>query len=169
MAKQLKPINIPQDVADAEGVPDDLDSSELGPYRFPTPLRRRNAAWFYVGAAVLAVVGVAAGLPTGLLGVAGLLVAIALVHFASAWHLAIEQEEALESAATEVPFAVGHASAAVAFVGWRAKPVWNIIVYSAVEPPDQRALVRLDGTTGELIDEVYVEDLDPIEVDEPAH
>jgi hypothetical protein len=161
-------IHIPQEIADAEGVPDDLDSAERGPYRFPNPIRRRNAACFYFGAAVVAALGVALGLPTGMLGLAAGLIAIGFIHRGAAWNLAIEQGQALESAATHVPFAVGHASAAVAFVGLRAKPIWHVIVYSAVEPPDQRALVRLDATTGAMVDEVYVEALDAIEVDEPA-
>ena len=152
-------IEIPRDVADAEGVPDDLDSSNLAPYRFPDPKRRANAAWLYVGGAAVTGIGAATDLPDGLWFVALMFLAIAVMHFRGAWELGIEQEEALESAAAAVPFAVGHASAAVAFVGLRSRPVWNIILYSATEPPDKRALVRFDGVTGDAVDEPYVEDL----------
>ena len=152
-------IQIPRDVAEAEGVPEDLDSGELGPYRFPNPNRRTSAGWFYVGGAALAALGVLAGLPAGMWVISGLFLAIAWLHHRAAWNLEIDQEAALESAAVLVPFAVGHASAAVAFVGHRSRPVWNVILYSAVEPPDQRALVRLDATTGDQIDEPYIEDL----------
>lgn len=155
-------IQIPRDIADAQGVPDDLDSGQLGPYRFPNPARRSQAAWFYVGGAVLSAIGALAGLPVGMWALTGGLVAIALLHRRAAWNLSIEQQEALARAATLVPFTVGHASAAVGFVGHRSRPVWNIILYSAVEPPDQRALVRLDATTGQAIDETYVENLDPV-------
>ena len=161
-------IQIPQEVADAEGVPDDLDSSELGPYRFPDPRRRRTAAAFYVGGAVLSAGAALAGLPVGFWGLAAMFLVLAWLHARAAWGLAIEQEEALERAAAMVPFAVGHASAAVAFVGNRSKPVWNVIVYSATEPPDQRALARLDATSGEPLEEAYVESLDPVsEAPEP--
>ena len=154
-------IEIPREIADAAGVPDDLDSGELGPYRFPNPKRRATAALFYLGGAGLAAIGALTGLPRGLWVLAGVFIVIAALHRQAAWELAIEQSQALERAAAQVPFTVGHASAAVAFVGHRSKPVWNIILYSAVEPPDQRALVRLDATSGEPVDEPYMEDLTP--------
>ena len=155
-------IQIPRDVAKAEGVPDDLDSSELAPYRFPNPLRRKAAARFYLGGAGIALIGIAAGLPRAMGAIVVLFIVIAWIHHRAAWDLTIEQEEALATAATRVSFAVGHASAAIAFVGHRSRPVWNVILYSAVEPPDQRALVRLDATTGMDVDEPYVEALAPI-------
>jgi hypothetical protein len=154
----MEPIEIPQEVADAEGVPDDLDSSVVGPYRFPNPRRRRLAAWIYLaGAGVAAWAGIS--LATGYWAVAAGLIALAVYHFVTAWDLAIEQEQALDEAARSVDFSVGHVSAAVAFEGWLAKPVWNVIVYSATEPPDRRALVRLDARTGDHLDEVYEEPL----------
>ena len=152
-------IEIPQEVAEAEGVPDDLDSSVLGPYRFPNPIRRRTAGVLYVVGAVLSALGALAGLPAGFWFIAAGFLLMAAIHVAAAWNLGIDQEAALERAATMVPFTVGHASAAVAFVGLRARPVWNVILYSAAEPPDQRALVRLDGGDGTPLEDAYVEDL----------
>ena len=154
----MEPIEIPQDVADAEGVPDDLDSSIVGPYRFPNPRRRRLAGAIYLVGAVLAA-WAAVALHGGFWAIAAGLVALAAMHFAAAWNLAVEQEEALDRAARSVDFSIGHVSAAVGFEGLRSKPVWNVIVYSATEPPDQRALVRLDARTGDRLDEVYVEAL----------
>ena len=45
----------------------------------------------------------------------------------------------------------GHAAAGVGFTGWRARPVWNVMVYSADEPPARRASVQVDGVTGEVL------------------
>ena len=154
-------IRIPEEVARAEGVPDDLDSSVLGPYRFPSPLRRRRAAFVYLVGAFLAALGALAGLAPGLWAIAAGFLVVAFLHDRAAWPLLIEQEEALTTAATMVPFAVGHASAALGFVGLRSRPVWNVILYSAQDPPDRRALVRLDATTGGQVDNTYVEDLAP--------
>ena len=51
------------------------------------------------------------------------------------------------------------------FEGWRARPVWNVLVFSAEEPPTRRGLVRLDGITGNIM-EAYVEDIPAPDVDE---
>lgn len=154
-------IEIPRDVADAEGVPDDLDSAALGPYVFPSPTRRSTAALIYALAALVAVAAAVGGLADGFWFVAAGLLVLAIVHRLAAHQLVIDQGEALDRAGAEVAFAVGHASAALAFVGWRARPIWNVIVYAASEPPDRRALVQIDAVTGELVAETYEEPLSP--------
>jgi hypothetical protein len=153
-------IHIPAEVAEAEGVPDDLDSSVVGPYRFPDPLRRRLAGWIYLVVSVPVAV-LAREEPLMWFGVV-LLAVLAGWHLVSAWPLRVDQEEVLARAAGEVEFPVGHASAAVTFVGWRARPRWHVVLYSADEPPTQRALVQFDGVTGERVDEVYLEDVPPV-------
>lgn len=153
-------IRISKEVAEAEGVPDDLDSAVLGPYRFPSPIRRRTAALLYVAGAFLAALGALSGLASGFWVVAGGFLVLAYVHDRAAWPLVMEQEAALDSAATLVPFTVGHASAALGFVGLRSRPVWNVILYSGEEPPERRALVRLDATCGRQLDSTYIEGLE---------
>ncbi|HSJ27652.1 MAG TPA: hypothetical protein VLB67_05530 [Acidimicrobiia bacterium] len=154
-------IHIPADIAEAEGVPDELDSSIVGPYRFPDPLRRRLAGWIYLVVAVPVAV-LARDAPLMWFGFA-LLVVLAAWHLMAAWPLRVDQEDVLARAASEVEFPVGHASAAVTFVGWRARPRWHVVLYSADEPPTQRALVQFDGVTGERADEVYLEAVPPVE------
>jgi hypothetical protein len=148
-------IEIDRDLAEQEGVPEDLDAGAVGPYRFPDPRRRRVSGWMYAGMAVLMAV-LSLSTPGYLLG-AALMAALAVWHLLSGWRLGIEQEEALERAAKQVPFAVGHASAAVTFHGWRARPRWHVIVYSADDPPSSRGLVEFDGVTGESLGDAYVE------------
>lgn len=110
-------IHIPAEVAEAEGVPEDLDSSIVGPYRFPDPRRRRVAGWIYLATSV-AMALLAISQPLVWVAVAvGL--TLAGWHLAAAWPLDLDQETALARAASEVEFPVGHASAAVTFVGWR--------------------------------------------------
>ena len=143
-------IHIPKEVAEAVAIEEELDSNLVGPYRFPNPARRRVAAAIYgVLAALVAVVvdPLMALVP----------VALALWHLAAAWPLNVEQEEALPKAAAAVDFPIGHASAALTFRGLRARPQWSVILYSAAEPPDRRALVTLDAVTGEVLGEPYVE------------
>jgi hypothetical protein len=87
---------------------------------------------------------------------AALLGAIALWHFSAAWQIRILDPQALEIANREVPMAVGHASAAVGFDGWRARPIWNVLVFSADDPPTERGLIRVDAVDGTVV-ETYVE------------
>lgn len=145
-------IHIDRDTAEAVAIEEELDSNVVGPYRFPDPNRRRVPALIYAVLAVLVAI-VIDPLP------ALLPLSLAAWHLLSAWPLRVEQEGALTQAAPAVDFAVGHASAAVAFHGPRARPRWSVILYSATEPPDRRALVTIDGVTGEQVSTPYTERL----------
>lgn len=145
-------IHIDREVADAVAIEEELDSNVVGPYRFPDPRRRRTPAYIYLATAVLVALIVD---PL----VAVLPLALAAWHWFAAWPLEVEQEAALARAATAVDFSIGHASAAVAFTGLRARPQWSVIVYSAAEPPDRRALVTVDGVNGRILADPYVESI----------
>ncbi|NIP97939.1 MAG: PepSY domain-containing protein [Akkermansiaceae bacterium] len=149
-------MEIPEEVARAEGVPEDLDSSVLGPFTVPSLTRRRRAGLFYLGGAVLVALAIAAGLPARMWIVVGLLVVIGAYHFLAAFELGIREKEALSIANQQTEFPVGHASAALGFVGWRSRPVWNVLVFSADEPPTERGLVRINAVSGK-VEDVYVE------------
>jgi hypothetical protein len=151
-------VDIPRDVAESEGVPGDLDSRDVGPYSVPSPRRRRSAGMFYLAAAALIALGALAGLPGGFWVVAGGIAAIGAYHFAAAWDLVVREGEALEIANRAVPFGVGHASAQLAFEGWRARPVWHLLVFSDDEPPTNRGLVRVSPLNGDVID-AYTEEV----------
>lgn len=150
-------MEIPDAVARAAGVPEDLDSSVVGPYRFPSPRRRRSAAAVFLIGAGLAAGGAAGGLARGLWVIAGILLGLAVWNLLAAWPLRIGDAEALDLANRAAEFSVGHASAAVGFDGWRSRPVWNVLVFSSEDPPAQRGLVRIDGVDGRILG-TYVED-----------
>lgn len=150
-------IEIPRDVAEQEQVPEDLDSTRVGPYRFPDPRRRRTAAIAYLVLAVL--VALAVPNSPGRWVAAALAAGLAVWHWLAAWSRKVEPEEALAKAAIDAPFPIGHASAALTFHGWRSRPRWHVVVYDAGEPPAQRALIVLDAVTGERLGEPYVEEI----------
>ncbi len=152
-------IIIPEDLARAEAVPDDLDAGAVSPYRFPDPRRRRWAGWVYLVMATL-LAGLALSTP-GLWITVALLVGMAVYHWWASWPLSLDQTGALQTAAGAVPFGVGHASVAVSFTGMRSRPRWQVIVYSPESPPKCRALVEIDGVSGELCSDVYIEELAP--------
>lgn len=143
-------------------MPDDLQSLVLEPYAVPNTDRRRGAGLVYVAAAVITAVGIVLGLPVGMWLVVGLFGAIAAHHWLGGWDLKVMDGEALEIANREAEFPAGHASAALNFEGWRARPVWNVLMFSADDPPTQRGLVRVDGLSGEVVGS-YVEDVPELE------
>ncbi len=151
-------IEIPREVAEQEHVPEDLDSTNIGPYRFPDPLRRRTAAAIYLFLAF--VVAVAVPNTPGRWVAVALAVVLAGWHWLAAWPLRVEPETALARAAIDAPFPIGHASAALTFHGWRSRPRWHVVVYDSGEPPSQRALIVLDAVTAERVGEPFVEDLE---------
>ncbi len=135
-------------------LPADLDKTAyVGPYLFPTMRRRRLAAWWYVGVAVLCLGGWLLTENSGLLVAAIALLLIAAYHVAAAWPLGVDQTEALVIASRTVGFAVGHSSAQLAWRGLRARPAWRILLYSADEPPTMRGLVELDAVDGHVLGE----------------
>ena len=132
-------------------MPEDLDSAPRKPYAVPSTRRRRIAGWIHLsGAAVLAALVVAGSSPR-LLAAAGLLGLLGAWSLASAWEMSVGDRAALEAAGREVTFPVGHASAAVSFDGWRARPVWNVLLFDAAEPPRRRALVRVSAVDGSVV------------------
>lgn len=151
-------IHIPQEVAEASAIPDELNADAIGDYRFPDPRGRRVGGWIYLGLGLgLAV----AGLVSSNRWWVGATIAAVLGgwHLVAGWPLLFDQEKAVEMAAQAVGFPVGHASAAVTFRSLRSRPRWHVILYSADSPPTQRALVELDAVAGDQIGEVYVERL----------
>lgn len=148
-------IEISEEVAAAAGLPEDLDAGALDtyPYAVPNPARRRRAAFVYAAAAVLVAGTIALGLPAGMWLVVAALVIIAGYNVLAGWHLEVREGAALDAANRAIGFPVGHAAASLGFYGWRARPVWNVLVFSSDDPPTQRGLVRIDGITGAVVEQ----------------
>lgn len=150
-------IYIEREVADQVAIEEELDANIVGPYRFPSPERRRISAWVYLAVALLSAVLIDSG---WILAIALLL--LAAWHFLAAWPLAVDEHDALTRAASVVDFPIGHSSASVRFVGWRSRPRWSVMLYSATEPPDRRALVLVDAVSGDVIEMPYIEAIAPV-------
>ena len=150
-------IHIDRQLAEEISIEEELDSNIEGEYRFPSPMRRRVAGWVYLVAAGLSIFAF-----TGGWIVAIGFVVLAIWHFVSAWPLVIDEHAAMTTAAAVVDFPIGHASASVRFQGWRSRPRWSVVMYSATEPPDRRGLVVVDAVSGEVVETPYVEDIAPL-------
>lgn len=162
MSQDRRSIEIPADVAEAAAIPEDLDSNVVGEYHVPDTNRRQRAAIVYfVGAAAVAGLIALGALPSAMWWTAvAALAVVGAYHLVASWNLEVREGEALEVANRTVDFPVGHASASLGFTGWRARPLWNVLVFSADDPPSQRALVMVDGIDGTVPDQ-YAEPVPP--------
>lgn len=142
----------------ATELPEELDvSGFVGPYIFPDNSRRRVPGTIYlVVAAVCLVLWLARG-SGGVLVNEGMVLAAVLLAGAGAFNLAagqplgVREVDALVAASRRVGFAVGHASAQLAWRGLLSRPTWRILLYSAEEPPAKRGLVMVDGVDGHVV------------------
>ncbi|MEP1126191.1 MAG: hypothetical protein ABJH68_20100 [Ilumatobacter sp.] len=141
-------------------LPDDLQPSEfVGAYLFPDNSRRRIPGYIYlvVAAACVAVRYAAPGAAVvndGWLVGAGILVVAGLVSITSGWRMNVDEKDALVKAQQAVGFAVGHASAQQVWRGFRSRPTWRVLCYSAEDPPVERGLVLVDAVDGSIIEEL---------------
>jgi hypothetical protein len=150
-------IHIERDLADQIAIEEELDANIETEYRFPSPARRRISGWIFIAFGLLSLFAFDGGwILTVAFGV------LAVWQFLSAWQLNIDEGEAMTVAAAAVEFPIGHSSASVRFHGWRSRPRWSVMLYSATEPPDQRALVVVDGVDGSLVEDPYVERIEAV-------
>lgn len=141
-------------------LPQDLDISAVGSdYVFPNNSRRRTvgALYIFIGVVFSAVWLVLLGRDTALVNVGFLAAGIALIllglhHIAVGKDLLVDDKQALLSASDAVEFSVGHASAQLGWRGWASRPTWKVLLFSNEPQPKYRALVRLDGINGKVVD-----------------
>ncbi len=143
-----------------DALPEDLDLSNfVGPYQFPNVKRRRGPGLMYLGAGTVlfALYGFTREstpilINSGTLWAAISLALIGIHHLATAWDFTVTETAALVEASKATGFAIGHASAQLSGRGFRSRPTWRVLCYSADEPPTKRGFVLIDGVDGHLVD-----------------
>jgi hypothetical protein len=152
------------DGAIRDELPEDLDAAGyVGPYTFPDNSRRRIPGYLYLAVAALCVLlWATAGDDAVLVNDGFLWVAVGLALFGLACivagtKLGTDETDALVAATKAVDFPVGHASAQLGWRGFRSKPTWRILLFSAEEPPAKRGFVLVDAVDGAVLDQI-VED-----------
>ena len=141
-------------------LPSDLNvTAFVGPYKFPDNSRRRIPGLIYFVVAALSFVlwvtqrdSDSALVSAGFLGAAILLALVGLFSLSSSWRMTVDEKLALVHATRAVGFAVGHASAQQVWRGFRSRPTWRVMCYSAQEPPLQRGLVLIDAVDARIVE-----------------
>ncbi|HBZ62104.1 MAG: hypothetical protein NWS60_05635 [Ilumatobacteraceae bacterium] len=141
-------------------LPSDLNvTAFVGPYMFPDNSRRRIPGLIYLVIAALSFAlwvvqrdSESALVSDGFLGAAILLSLVGLFSLSSSWRMTVDEKLALVHATRAVGFAVGHASAQQVWRGFRSRPTWRVMCYSAQEPPLQRGLVLIDAIDARIVE-----------------
>ncbi|MEY3988569.1 MAG: hypothetical protein RJB50_838, partial [Actinomycetota bacterium] len=141
-------------------LPSDLNvTAFVGPYKFPDNSRRRIPGLIYLVVAALSFVlwvtqrdNESALVSDGFLSAAILLALVGLFSLSSSWRMTVDEKLALVHATRAVGFAVGHASAQQVWRGFRSRPTWRVMCYSAQEPPLQRGLVLIDAVDARIVE-----------------
>ena len=141
-------------------MPSDLNvTAFVGPYMFPDNSRRRIPGLIYLVIAALSFAlwvvqrdSESALVSDGFLGAAILLSLVGLFSLSSSWRMTVDEKLALVHATRAVGFAVGHASAQQVWRGFRSRPTWRVMCYSAQEPPLQRGLVLIDAIDARIVE-----------------
>ncbi len=145
-------------------LPEDLDRGFVGPYRFPDNGRRRITGTLYVLCGAVMLIGVRLAGPdavlanTGITVCAALLILLGLYQWLAGRRFGVDENQSLELASAAVEFPVGHASAQLGWRGLLSRPTWRTLIFSAEDPPLQRALILVDAIDGRVIDS-YAEDV----------
>ena len=141
-------------------LPSDLNvTAFVGPYMFPDNSRLRIPGLIYLVIAALSFAlwvvqrdSESALVSDGFLGAAILLSLVGLFSLSSSWRMTVDEKLALVHATRAVGFAVGHASAQQVWRGFRSRPTWRVMCYSAQEPPLQRGLVLIDAIDTRIVE-----------------
>ncbi len=150
--------NSPDEIRDE--LPSDLNvTAFVGPYKFPDNSRRRIPGLIYLVIAALSFAlwvvqrdSESALVSDGFLLAAILLSLVGLFSLSSSWRMTVDEKLALIHATRAVGFAVGHASAQQVWRGFRSRPTWRVMCYSAQEPPLQRGLVLIDAVDARIVE-----------------
>lgn len=139
-------------------LPDDLNTQDfVGAYEFPDNSRRRIPGAIYLVLAVVCLVlfltleDSSALVNGGFLWAAIGLGAFGVFSITSGWRMTVDEKQALVEAQQAIGFPVGHASAQQVWHGFRSRPTWRVLCYSAEEPPERRGLVLVDAVDGSVI------------------
>lgn len=139
-------------------LPDDLNPQGfVGPYQFPDNSRRRWPGVIYLVIASICVVTYlvfpdAAVVNEGLIVAAIVLAVVGVFSITSGWRMHVDEKDALVAAQQALGFTVGHASAQQVWRGFRSRPTWRVLCYSAEDPPVQRGLVLVDAVDGRVVE-----------------
>ena len=155
----MRGIDIDEDEANKENIPDDLNSLAYSAYRIPDLKRRKIFSLIIFIIILLSIIlnylFIWLDFRFSLL----ILSTITIYLYFVKSKMNITQSEVIQNIGPHIDHSLGYYSTALTFTGLLLKPVWTVIVYDHNNPPQQRSIVEIDANTGQLINDVYAENL----------
>ena len=155
-------ININQEDADQEYLPDDLNSLAVGSYVVPNPSKRK------IYPVLSFIVGLLFLVASYFLDFINFLPVFLVIAFITIFFtiinnkFKINQREVIESIAALIPHSIGYYSIALTFnfsIKAILTPVWTVIVYSHENPPIKKTIVEINAFSGIVVTEPYTENI----------
>ena len=156
-------INIDNESAEKQMVPDDLNSLAVGSYRIPNPLVRNRYFYIFIFLSLLSFLLTTFNNWINLYPASFLLILLSIfIKFIENNNI-IDQSEIIEYVSDQIPHSIGYYSIALTF-GFKFKirllnPIWTVIVYDHNNPPKQKSIIEFDAFSKEIISDVYTEEV----------
>ena len=154
-------IEISQEAADKQVIPEDLNSLAVGSYIIPNPQRRKTYGFLLIITALISQfifyfndwLSVTAG------AVLVLFTGISILFINNT--IEVKQSHVIQIVSSYIPHSIGYYSIALTFEFVKnlffLKPVWTVIVYDHNNPPTNKTIIEIDASTAELVSEIYTE------------
>ena len=156
-------INIDNESAEKQLVPDDLNSLAVGSYRIPNPLVRNRYFYIFIFLSLLSFLLTTFNNWINLYPASFLLILLSIfIKFIENNNI-IDQSEIIEYVSDQIPHSIGYYSIALTFsFKFKIKllnPIWTVIVYDHNNPPKQKSIIEFDAYSKEIISDVYTEEV----------
>jgi len=156
-------INIDNESAEKQMVPDDLNSLAVGSYRIPKPLVRNRYFYIFIFLSLLSFLLTTLNNWINLYPASFLLILLSIfIKFIENNNI-IDQSEIIEYVSDQIPHSIGYYSIALTFsFKFKIKllnPIWTVIVYDHNNPPKQKSIIEFDAFSKEIISDVYTEEV----------
>ena len=156
-------INIDNESAEQQMVPDDLNSLAVGSYRIPNPLVRNRYFYIFIFLSLLSFLLTTFNNWINLYPASFLLILLSIfIKFIENNNI-IDQSEIIEYVSDQIPHSIGYYSIALTFsFKFKIKllnPIWTVIVYDHNNPPKQKSIIEFDAYSKEIISDVYTEEV----------
>ena len=156
-------INIDNESAEKQMVPDDLNSLAVGSYRIPNPLVRNRYFYIFIFLSLLSFLLTTFNNWINLYPASFLLILFSIfIKFIENNNI-IDQSEIIEYVSDQIPHSIGYYSIALTFsFKFKIKllnPIWTVIVYDHNNPPKQKSIIEFDAYSKEIISDVYTEEV----------
>jgi len=156
-------INIDNESAEKQLVPDDLNSLAVGSYRIPNPLVRNRYFSIFIFLSLLSFLLTTLNNWINLYPASFLLILLSIfIKFIENNNI-IDQSEIIEYVSDQIPHSIGYYSIALTFsFKFKIKllnPIWTVIVYDHNNPPKQKSIIEFDAYSKEIISDVYTEEV----------